>query len=368
MNTNHRDINKIVPYGDNLNGLLNQKYITQSEINRILRERGIFAFNTEKDYTVPLMQNLLLSPVEFDKIREVLNTKEDNKKISSSRINFKSNITLFAPELMSVDIQDYIQKQMPTCKLKNTISFKPQASNNNHLIAEFTIERNDINKMWYGERNEFVGSVEVINDNGNGRIIITHTAPETREIGAQIAQKQIQKFKTNNIISETEIMKKILFSDFTNSERFRFFYKLTNNLSSTYFSCEDIKDVSIKPEDGELLDEIKWMQDIRKMTLNGSSIDKKFFMYEEKYHNNIILWAIQAKFNYDYNNEKGQIVVNMGFPDYLSKNGNAEFELNIISITPDKPMDLKTKKKLSDKLRFQMDELKLTEYNSFFNE
>ncbi len=79
MNTEHKDIQKIVPYGEQLRGFANQKFISSAEIHRILKERGIFLLNQEKDFTVPILQTLLLSPSEFDKIREAFSQKEDNK-------------------------------------------------------------------------------------------------------------------------------------------------------------------------------------------------------------------------------------------------------------------------------------------------
>ena len=65
MNTLHKDINKIIPFGEFLRGFINQRYITASDLARILRERGIFVLNHEKDIMVPVMQNLLLSPTEL---------------------------------------------------------------------------------------------------------------------------------------------------------------------------------------------------------------------------------------------------------------------------------------------------------------
>ena len=42
MNTLHKDINKIIPFGEFLRGFINQRYITVSDLSRVLRERGIF--------------------------------------------------------------------------------------------------------------------------------------------------------------------------------------------------------------------------------------------------------------------------------------------------------------------------------------
>ena len=85
MNTKHNDINKIIPYGESLRGFVNQKFISQSELHRILKERGIFTLNSEKDFIVPILQTLLLSPKEFDKIRDAFTAKEDNEKKNIKR-------------------------------------------------------------------------------------------------------------------------------------------------------------------------------------------------------------------------------------------------------------------------------------------
>lgn len=50
MNAPHKDIDKIIPFGEFLRGFINQRYITATDIARILRERGIFVFNQDKDY------------------------------------------------------------------------------------------------------------------------------------------------------------------------------------------------------------------------------------------------------------------------------------------------------------------------------
>ena len=64
MNTPHKDINKIVPFGEFLRGFINQRYITVSDLLNVLRERGVFVFDHEKDVVVPVMQNLNL--IKYD--------------------------------------------------------------------------------------------------------------------------------------------------------------------------------------------------------------------------------------------------------------------------------------------------------------
>lgn len=366
MNTKHKDINKFVPYGEAIRGFANQKYISSSEIHRILKERGIFPLNQDKDYIVPILQTLLLTPKEFDKIREAFSEKEDNDKKFSREITWNNNIELFDNDIQFVNIDDFIKKQLPTCKLEKSIRFTKVDNNPNHLIASFTINRHDFNKSWYEQTNQFSGSVEFVNDNGKGYIKVTHTAPETKEIAEKIIKRKIEQYKERGAIPINEQPKKILFSEFTNADRFVFFFRLTTNLENESFTCEEIKDISMKPQDDCLLPkEINWMEKINKMIISGKSLNKKFFIQDSKFHNTIILWNIDAVYSYEFKGERGSMTVNLGFPDYISKGQKAEFEINISSLNNNRSIDVKDKKKIKSQLLSEMDKQKSIVYNKF---
>lgn len=366
MNTEHKDIQKIVPFGEYLRGFVNQKYITPSELNRILRERGVFVLNTEKEFTVPLLQTLLLSPSEFDKIREAFSTREDNRKVNSSDINWVKDADIFVPDLMNTDVTDFIKTNLPTCTLERPIRFSPVESNKNHLKAEFSIKRNDINKSWYEQTNLFDATIEIIKDkDGKGRIIISHTAPETKELAEFVVKQQVNKYKKRNIVAPKDQPRKILYRDFANEDRFTFFFRLTTHLESDFFVCQNIKDVSIKPEDTELPDKIKWMEELNKILLSGKSLGKKEFIKDNRLHKHLIIWSIDSVYTYSYKGQTGTFTVNFGFPDYIKKGDYAEFELNISSLKPARTLDTRAKKILKHKLLSEMDKQKSSVYNNF---
>lgn len=368
MNTEHKDIRKIVPFGEYLRGFVNQKYITSSELNRILKERGIFALNAEKEYTVPLLQTLLLSPSEFDKVRETFFTREDNRKVNSSDINWVKDAEIFVPEIMNADVADFIKANLPTCTLERPVRFSPVESNTNHLKAEFSIKRNDINKSWYEQTNIFDASIEILKDkNGKGRIIISHSAQETKELAEFVVKQQVRKYKERNIVAPKDEPRKIFFKDFVNEERFVFFFRLTTYLESEYFDCQNIKDVSIKPEDTDLPDKIKWMEELNKILLSGKSLGQKEFIKDSNFHKHLIIWSIDSIYSYDYKGQTGTFTVNFGFPDYTKKEGNAEFELNISSIKPAKSLDTRAKRTLKYKLLSEIDKQKSSVYNNFLD-
>jgi hypothetical protein len=367
MNYEHKDIQKILPYGEHLRGFSNQKYISQAELNRILKERGVFVLNTDKDFIVPVLQTLLLSPKEFDKIREAFSTKEDNKKVISRDIQWADNTQIYSADTLNIDVNDFIQRKLPTCTLEQPIRLVQINNNPNHLKAEFVIKREDINKSWYEQTNLFGGTIEFVNDNnGKGRVIITHTAPETKELAEFAVKEQIRKYKEKGIIAKDEQLRKIMFKDFTNEERFVFFFRLTNHLHSNYFKCNNIKDIAMKPEDMSLPEEIKWMEDINKIVLSGNSLDKKYFIEDKQYHKNLILWSIDASYTFNFNGQTGKYTLNFGFPDFAtSKKEIAEFELNISSLSPDKAIDTKSRTILKSALLSEMDKQKSVVYNNF---
>ena len=68
---------------------------------------------------------------------------------------------------------------------------------------------------------------------------------------------------------------------------------------------------------------------------------------------------------YNYKGENGQMTVSLGFPDYTSKKDNAEFEINISSLSNDRILDAKDRRKLKSKLLSEMDKQKSIVYNNY---
>ncbi len=368
MRQDHKDIKCFIPFGESIRGFANQQFISSAEINRILRERGIFALNQEKDYTTPILQTLLLSPKEFDELVEAYRYREDSFKTISREIVWEDNVNLSSINNLSIDVESFIKKHIPTCKLQSPIRFANDDNNPNHIKTEFTIQRNDINKAWYEQTNVFAATVEFINDNGRGRVIIKHTAPETKELAEQIVNVKIGQFKDNNIMSKKNKPKQILFSEFENSERFAFFYHLTTMMEGNeYITCKDIKDISIKPDDlCEVLPEgIDWMKRMKRIIISGDSLGQTFFMKDTKFHNSLILWSIDALFDYNYKGEKGSFSARFGFSDYAKRGNGSEFEIVISTLSNEKTIDSKNRKKLISELQALLDSQKSIVYNNF---
>jgi hypothetical protein len=370
MNTEHKDINRIIPYGENLRGFIQQKFISSAELHKILKGRGIYSLSSDKEYIVPLFQTLLLSPEEFDLIREAFSSKEDNKKIISRDIVWINDANIFSPDLRNLDIgevNEYLKKNLPTCTLERPIKLSLVEENPNHVKAEFTLKRVDRNKAWYEQTNIFSGSFQFIKDtNSKGRVIIEHTAHETKLLAEFAIKQQIKRYKSKGCIPEEAVLRKIIFDAFENAERFDFFFQLTSKISSDFLEFEAIKDVSIQPEEAVSESDIKWMEKIKKLALTGEDLDKKFFIHDKKYHRDLKLWSMDSSFKYSYKGHEGVVRVNFGFPDFENgKNEKSEFEINISTLTPSSQTNFPTRSILKKKFLSEIDRIKSAAYNTF---
>lgn len=370
MRQNHKDIKSFIPFGESVRGFANQQFISAAEINRILRERGIFALNQGKDFTTPILQTLLLSPKEFDKLVEVYRGREDSFKTISREIDWEKNINISSINNLPIDVENFIKKYIPTCKLQGPIKFVNVENNPNHIKTDFTIQRNDINKAWYEQTNIFTSTVEFINENGKGRVIIKHTAPETKDLAERIVNIKIGQFKDHNIMPRRSIPKQILFSEFGNLERFAFFYSLTTKLQENpIITFKDIKDISIKPDDtcDVLPEEITWMHRMKKIIISGDLLWQTYFMKDTRFHDSLVLWSIDAQFKYSFKGERGSFTASLGFSDYTKKGCKSEFEIVIDSLSNENHIDTKYRKTLMNALQAELDKQKSIVYNQFIS-
>lgn len=81
-----------IPSGEMIRDLANQTYISEADIKTILRRRGIFTPNNQKERTVAILSCLLLSPSEFEILIERQTIKEDTlKSAGSGKIQLNEN-------------------------------------------------------------------------------------------------------------------------------------------------------------------------------------------------------------------------------------------------------------------------------------
>ncbi|WP_185286421.1 GapS4b family protein [Chryseobacterium indologenes] len=370
MRHEHKEISKILPYGELLRGFANQGYLVKSDLKRFLRDRGIFFNTSEKEFLVPCVSTLLLSPSEFDELREYQNTKEDNYKKNTSRINCSSDFKIM-DALDNINFANIIPKEGVSFRLfkEPTITINPY--NKDKATIEYEIERNDLNKSWYESTNIFKGEIEIekISDT-EIKLTKSYTSNESNFVGENILKCTISHFKEKKIVEKEQQLKKILFSDFENADRIIFFYRLSANMQDSVFQFKDIVNLEFRPEIGKILpSEIDWMLNKSELKIRGKQIHDTFFIKDNKFHENLQFWEIESSFTFKLEKYEGTCNIVFGFRDYLIKGDNAEFELNISNFSLYNGSEYSSKDKLliKNKLLRQIEKSKDLVYTNFLN-
>jgi hypothetical protein len=370
MNKEPEDIDRMLPYGEMLRGFMEQSFVGKSDLKDVLRNRGVFTKNIEKHDTIPILSSTILSPSEFDYLRECQNSREDNPKIITQTIEWQSEDSLFdsVPEIF--DISSFLDLEFTNYKVVGSPSFVPVDNNPNHIKIEFSVEREDMSKNWATNKSIFPGSLELtrIIEGNDIKLVVTHTAQETKYVASKISGNLIKLFKDGGHINSFKNVEKILFSRFSNSKRIIYLLSLTEKCTSTMLDFIDIVDIEFSPDkDNPLPQGIDWMeQKIEDLKLNGNDLHQTFFFKETEYHDHLNLYTVSAKFNFDVRGLTGQCVMSIGFPDYgRAKNFDAEMEVTIKSMSFNIPPREVSKSGIKQILLREIENQKITNFKHY---
>lgn len=340
MNSQPKDVDQILPYGEMLRGFLEQPFIGKRDLKELLRRRGVFICGSEKNDTIPILMSTLLSPDEFDWLLECQKTHEDNLKIITQTIPWNSADPLLNALPEDFQLSFVCQDIFANYNVAGSPNFVVIGGDKNHIKLEFNVERTDMTKNFSTTKSLFTGFVDMEHDPKTKKlkIVLGHTATETKSVANKASSALIKHFKEIGAIKPTDDIKRILFSSFCNESRINFILEMTQHSTSQTLPFEDILDFEVAPDSTMTLPEgIQWMEKkIEDLKINGKALHKTFFLQDDKYHKFLHLHNIEAKFHFEIETFKGMCVVGIGFPEYCrGKNLNSELEVNVKSISFD---------------------------------
>lgn len=346
MSTNHTiakqlDLDHVILWGDRLRVLLNSHLISYGEINQILREKGIFIDSSDKNITVPLLSNCLLTPSEFSRLinrsykrTSIEKYKTDKYPILSEDADWFGNIESNFDDIISGLLRD------------DSIQFiqNPRFFTNKNGDFEITylIKKENLSKDWIEQELQFFGSLvisrrtkELIID-----VLKTHTAKETEQINDTIIRGITKRLKDNNIIKDDK-PQSIKFTDFDNTERVSFFLQLTGS-SAKDFSFQELVDMEIIRDSsaGALPanPSIQWMDGgIKRIRINGEQLDKFVILQNKEFHRFCFLAKMSAVYEFKIGGETGQCTIVFWFggknsTDKDLENSELNFSIDKLSI------------------------------------
>jgi hypothetical protein len=369
MNKEPDNIDRFLPYGEMLRGFMEQSFIGKGDLKDLLRNRGIFTKNTEKHDTIPILSCTVLSPSEFDDLRECQNSKEDNPKIITRTIEWESGNTLFDSIPEKFDISSALDFDFSNFKVIGSPSFVPVDNNPNYLKMDFVVEREDMSKNWARNKSTFPGSIEIKKEeNSNVQIVITHTAVETKQVAYKASIALVKHFKENGLVNPSKELEKILFSKFSNSHRVIYLLSLTQRCKSSILDFVDIVDVEFSPDPNcQLPEDIKWMEKkIEDLKLNGNKLHETSIFKNIDNYQYIYLYKIDAKFKFSISGSSGTCVISIGFPDYeKERNAEAEMEVNIRNLAFGNYLNTVSKSEIQQSLLKEIEGQKISSFQTY---
>ena len=275
-----------LPFGEMLRVFLDQQYIAGSDLRILLRERGVFLGENEKSKFIPPLAFATVTPGEFETLLERQRTREDSFKGLTQFVKWSSARSLL-DALPSAFTASNLVPEGASYQVTSETGFQPVEGSQNHVRLEFKIERADLHKDWTKGGATYDGKVEIekIGDGDSAQLVITSTAPETKEIGKKITRAVTDAFKQQGDVNPKEEPSGVQFDAFTNEERVRFLLSFTA-ANADELRFEAITDYDLGPDEKLVMpDDIKaFVERVTTFQLHGDELQGSFFIQNTAYH------------------------------------------------------------------------------------
>lgn len=364
------DNGKVLPYGEYLRSLLSTSLITATQLKNILKEKGIYLCNFTKDEMIPILSSMILTPEEFDVLKEHQKTKEDTEKTYESRIKTTKPVKIeeIKKAVKTFDLNKIDNKKFKNYKYKTSKVSLQENKDKTSLIVGYEIERKQRNKSWSEQKENFKSNVTLSLNKGNVEIIAKNnaTAKETVEINRIIINYVKEKLVENKIIRNVIDEEKILMSDMSNEQIISFLLAFTDNKKLNNIEFIDILTIDIEIDETISLpndNKLKWMENkIQKLKLDGKKIEDIEILTKEENHKYLKCWSIIAKYKFNNATAKGDVKLEFRF----NNSGKKEFFVEITKYNFDKK--LYKQKDIKSMVLKDIDLIKYTKYQEIKKE
>ncbi len=369
MHTTPVNIDLLLPYGEALRGFMEQPYIASADLKSSLRSRGIFLRRNEKRDTIPVLVCCLLSPQEFEDLRQRQENREDNPKTITRTLAWSSNKSVLDALPKELNLAELLFGDSVNYKVVGSPEFVPVGNDHNNVCCEFEIEREDLSKNWAATRNHFKGKLRIEKPGAGSaiRFVLTNTADETKDLNHRFVRRLTQHFKENGDVNGDSEIETIRFLNFDNEGRIAFFRSLTRGVESAGLEFVEVTDCGVCPDGrGALPREVKWMEGhVKGLNINGVALQETVFMSEQyrAYHKLFLFYGMEAKFRFDIPVAKGICSIGFEFPDFaLKKDRGIELEANISALSLDSGQSAVNRTAVKEELLRRVNDFKLARF------
>ncbi|SFD37850.1 GapS4b family protein [Flavobacterium phragmitis] len=360
-------MNNILPNGTELRDLLSQSFLTTNHINKLLKEKGIITQNSDKNATFPIYMSLLLSPEEFTYLYEKNSEKEEKDKVKTVVIPIDENIDL-VDFCVDLNIHEILNEKLTYKPSYEVLGSPNLVINNDEINFDIELKSTSNIKGWSSRESHHSASLNFKKEADKLIVTKTFTSKDSEKVIDFALDNYEQTLSNNNYIKKGKKIHRILFGDFTNENRFSYFYSFAKDFRSTLI-FEEITDIDILPdyEDTSVLPETlkDFLNNVNNLSLKGKKLQDHIFITQNENHNFIQLKSIKFKYKLDKLGCDGNCIIEFEFPD--KKNMNiSEFQFNISNLSIDKKdKEHVTISSISKKINGVLNKHKLDNYEKF---
>ena len=328
----------LLPVGERIKPLLSKSCISESDMKNLLAERGVYIGNSDKKLSIPILTLSILSPREFEKLQELQKTKEDSlkTKITKAKSQSDRNLNVLIP--LDLIKRDDLIDEYDCFDFDTDLCFN--MDNQNKLVLDYSIKREDITKDWANSKSRYTGRAEIEKSASQSMIRFSneYTSSETEVINKKIIKTVSNHLQTEGEISNKEDPFEITSDKFNNIQRFSFMLQLANDSPNGFLSFEAVKNIEIGPDKTFTMpDNAKWMEgSVKNIIINsekGETLENVEYISDKQYHEFLILRQVQAQYNFSIGALKGRCIVEYGFPHYFRSHvRNNAFEVSVSKI------------------------------------
>lgn len=345
----------MLPYGDVLKPLISSSSVlTSSDLKKTLSQKGIFTSSINKEDIFPLLLTSLLSPAEYEVLKECQRSKESIPKRRSTTFTYVSDKELMRaiPKLNEIKLDGLKNLEYENYEIFDINTFHRNGSNN-QIQLTYKIKRTDLSKDWYAQVNIYEGAVEMsVSSNDNKLTISTeHSTDEIKEINKLFVREVATTLKRESMI-ENVVGDVIKFGDFSNEERIKFLLGFVNDQldETNTFSFDEITDIEISIDSkSKLPADFQWMEDkVSNIKFQGNALHETEILKDDTYHSSLIISSLKIEYNFNINSGKGQCTFEIEFP---KKRGNSipeqhsEFVFKLINVKYSNKVNTKSAQK-----------------------
>lgn len=323
----------LLPFGEPLRLLVNGSSLSGSDLRFILNKRGIYVKDGRRENTIPNLANILLSPKEFDVLKNKQQFRESTVKVSDALTAWDSDKTIqqALPDEVAPFVKQLVSENAPyeltDCSLQITSA--------NEVTVNCSVKKQDWTRDAFSSTSYHDAKFTISKDK-NG--VVTYrteaTSPETKDLLTKIQTATHSLFQQQGAIAKESKIQKVAYSYFSNNatifEFLRSFIEQNNQV--LFFERVSDIDVGIDQKSSSFPANFQWLKgNIDKISLHGNKIDSTDVMQLGEL-GLLIFGEIEADFKFDYSEAKGTCTIRYGFPN-SEKRHNVEFEAKVIHIS-----------------------------------